>query len=66
MDIKKEKEKFIAARKDFTEEEVSTLQPLEDLKIDEEFKPFLRACMKLLRNPRAVENLQELIGSCAT
>ena len=31
--------------------------------LDEGVEPFLQACMKLLRNPKAVENLQELMNS---
>ena len=37
-----------------------------NLKADEEVKPFLQACLKLLRNPTAVENLEALIDSYAT
>ena len=32
---------------------------------DEEIKPFLQACIKLLHNKKAVENLQALIDNCA-
>lgn len=35
-----------------------------DLKAEEEFKLFLQACMKLLCNKKAVENLQALIDNC--
>ena len=66
LDLKKEKETFVAAREDFAEAEASTWQPPRDLKADEEVKPFLHACMKLLRNPNFVENLQALIDSCTT
>ena len=41
LDLKNEKETFVAARKDFAEAEVSTSQLLEDLKVDEEVKTFL-------------------------
>ena len=65
MDLKKEKETFFTAHKDFAEVEASTSQPSGNLKIDEEVKPFLQACMKLLHNPKAMENLQALIDSYA-
>ena len=64
LDLKKEKETFVAANKDFAKVEASTSQPPGDLKADEEVKPFLHACMKLLRNPKAMENLQASIDSC--
>lgn len=63
MDLKKEKETFFVARKDFTEAEASTSQAPANLKADEKVKPFLQACMKFLRNPKVVENLQALIDS---
>ena len=66
MDLKKEKEAFITACKDFAEAEASTSQLPKDLKEDEGVKPFLQACMKLLCNLRAMENLQALIDSCTT
>ena len=36
------------------------------LQKEEEVEPFLRACLKLLRRPQAVENLQELLHDCVT
>ena len=48
---------FIATRKDFVEVEAATAQPPANLKVDEEVEPFLQACMKLLHNPKAMENL---------
>ena len=58
LDLKKEKETFVTARKDFAEVEASTSQSTEDLKADEEVKPFLQECMKLLRNPKDVGNIR--------
>ena len=66
LDLEKERETFIATRRDFIGTEASTSLLLANLKVDEEVKPFLQACMKLLRNPKAVQNLQALIDSCAT
>lgn len=66
LDLKKEKETFVTACKDFAEVEASTSQQPEDFKVDEEVEPFLQACMKLLYNPKAMEHLQALIDSCAT
>ena len=36
------------------------------LKIEEGVEPFLQACLKLLHNPQAVENLQALMHNCAS
>ena len=41
LNLKKEKETFVAVRKDFAKVEESTSQPPEDLKAKEEVKPFL-------------------------
>ena len=64
LDLKKGKETFVAARKDFAKAEAATTHSPANLKVGEEVKPFLQACMKLLCNPKAMENLQELIDSC--
>ena len=64
LDLKKQKETSITAHKYLSEAEASGLPPPEDLKADEEVKPFLHGCMKLFHNPRVVENLQALIESC--
>ena len=63
---KRGKETFIITCKDFADAEATTARPPANLKADEEVETFLQACMKLLRNPKAVENLQALIDSCAT
>ena len=57
LDLDKEREIFIAARRDFIETEASTSLLPTNLKVDEEVKPFLQACMKLLHNPKAMQNL---------
>ena len=66
MDLKKGKETFVTTCKDFADVEATTARPLANLKADEEVEPFLQAFMKLLRNPKVVENLQALIDSYAT
>ena len=63
LDLKKGKETFVTARKDFTDAKAATARPLANLKADEEFEPFLQACMKLMCNPMAMDNLQALIYS---
>lgn len=64
LDLQKEKETFVAARKYFDNVEVSTSQAPANFNVDDEVKPFLQAYMKLLHNQRAIENLQALINSC--
>jgi len=64
LDLQKDKETFIEARKDFTKGEASTSKAPKTQRTDDEVKPFLQACMKLLRNQKAVENLQALIDNC--
>ena len=66
MDLKNGKETFFIARKDFSEVEAATARSPTNLKADEEVEPFLQTCMKLLHNPKVVENLQALIDSFAT
>ena len=56
MDLDKERETFILAHRDFIERASTSLLPM-NLKVDEEVKPFLQACMKLLHNPKAMQNL---------
>ena len=64
LDLEKGKETCVTDRKDFSDVEVATARPPTNLKIDEEVEPFLQACMKLLHNPKVVDNLQALIYSC--
>ena len=66
LDLDKSRETFMEARRDFLEIKESSSLLLEGLKVAEEVKPFLQACMKLIRNPRVVQSLQALIDSCAT
>lgn len=65
LDLQNEKETFVATRKDFSKDEEYTSKAPTNLIMDDEVKPFLQACMKLLHNQKVVENLQTLIDSCA-
>lgn len=65
LNLQKEKETFIESHKYFTKDEASTSKAPTSLRVDDEVKPFVQACMKLLPNQKAVENLQALIDSCA-
>ena len=51
---------------DFAQKEAATAQTPTHPKTNEGVEPFLQACMKLLRNLKAIENLQELMNRCAT
>ena len=64
LDLHKENETFVATRQDFAKAVASNPQAPTNLKADAEVKTFLQACMKLLHNQRAIENLQVLIDSC--
>ena len=65
LDLQKEKETFVTACKDFNKDEAPMPKVPANLRTDDEVKPFLQACMKLLCNKKVVENLQALIDSCA-
>lgn len=59
--FRKEKETSVVARQDYDQNETSN--PNSGIK--DEVKPFLQACMKLIHNQQAVENLQALLDGCA-
>ena len=51
--------------KDFAAPGASTSKSIIEPKMYDEVKPFLQACIKLLCNHKAVDNLQAWIDSCA-
>ena len=57
INLQKEKEIFIEARKYFVVAGTSTSRATMEPKIDDEVKPFLQASIKLLRNHKVVDNL---------
>ena len=63
--IKKGQETMAVANQDLAQKVAATAQAPTHPKIDEGVKPFLQACMKLLHNPKVIENLQALMNSCA-
>ena len=64
LDLQKEKETFVTAWQYCAKAEAPTPHARANPKANDEVKPFLQVCLKLLRNQRAVENLQTLIDSC--
>ena len=54
------------ANQDLAQRVAATAQVPTHPKIDEGVEPFLQACLKLLRNPKTIENLQALMNNCAT
>ena len=66
LNLQCEKDTFVEVKKGFAEASTSTSSRTMDVaRVDEEIKPFLQACIKLLHNKKAVENLQALIDNCA-
>ena len=64
MDLQREKDTFVATRQDFAQVEASAPQNPTDSRAEDKVKPFLQACMNMLRNQQAVENLQALLDGC--
>ena len=60
MAFQKEKETSVASRKHCAKNETSA----PNSGIEDEVKPFLQVCMKLLHNQQVVENLQAILDGC--
>ena len=66
LNMNKGQEIMVVAVQNFAQEEAATGQISTHPKTDEGVEPFMQACMKLLRNPKAIENLQALMNICTT
>ena len=64
LDTQGNKEGLIS-RKGVSCNEIIPLETRAQPQIEEGVEPFLKACLKLLRNPQAVGNLLALLNTCA-
>ena len=64
LDRKTIQETIVAVHQKLAKTKEATMQTPAHLKVGEDMRPFLQACMKLLCHQKTKENLQVVIDSC--